>query len=60
MEGGKGTAGGPTVVTVNGMTAPGGRTLCEHDLKVDLPRTDTTQDFDVPKKAPSRKPQKEI
>src|SRR5438034_1345515 len=27
--GGKGMAGGPTVIRVNGMTGPGGKTLCE-------------------------------
>src|SRR5688500_10675673 len=32
LPGGKGTAGGPTILRVNGMTAPGGRTLCEHEI----------------------------
>ena len=47
---GKGIAGGPTVVRVLGLTAPGGKVLCEHELQVDLPRADSTQTFDVPAK----------
>lgn len=47
---GKGIAGGPTVVRVLGLTAPGGKVLCEHELHVDLPRADSTQTFDVPAK----------
>lgn len=57
--GGKGAAGGPTVIRVNGMSGPGGKTLCEQELKADLPRQDTTHDINVPKKAPP-KPAKEI
>ena len=47
---GKGIAGGPTIVRVLGLTAPGGKVLCEHELQVDLPRADSTQTFDVPAK----------
>lgn len=47
---GQGIAGGPTVVRVNGMTGPGGKTLCEYEIALDLPRTDSTKDIDVPKK----------
>lgn len=57
----KGIAGGPTVLLVNGMTGPGGKTLCEYKFQADLPRTDSTLDVDVPKKAATRpKPGKEI
>jgi hypothetical protein len=52
--GGQGVAGGPTILRVNGMTGPGGKTLCEHELPVDLPRQDTTRNIDVPKKAAAR------
>jgi len=48
--GGKGVAGGPTVVRVNGMDRPGGKTLCEYELKVDLPREEATHNIEVPKK----------
>jgi len=47
--GGKGIAGGPTVVRVNGMTGPGGKTLCEYETVIDLPRGDGTKDLNVPK-----------
>jgi hypothetical protein len=51
LVGGKGMAGGPMIIRVNGMSGPGGKTLCEYELKVDLPREDTAHDIDVPKKA---------
>ena len=47
--GGKGVAGGPTVVRVNGMSGPGGKTLCEYEVPVDLPRESGTRDLGVPK-----------
>jgi hypothetical protein len=53
-SGGKGIAGGPTVILVNGMTGPGGKTICEYELQVDLPRADSTRDIDVPKKAAAK------
>ena len=59
FAGGKGMAGGPTVLRVNGMSGPGGKTLCEYEFTVDLPRADTTYDINVPKKAPA-KPSKDI
>ena len=53
--GGKGMAGGRTVIRVNGMSGPRGKTLCEYELKADLPRADTTgYDIDVPKNAAAR------
>jgi hypothetical protein len=51
---GKGMAGGPTVIRVNGMTGPGGKTLCEYELKVDLPREDTSHNIEVPKSAAAK------
>jgi hypothetical protein len=47
--GGMGIAGGPTIIRVNGMTGPGGKTLCEYEMPVDLPRADGTHDVAVPK-----------
>ena len=47
--GGKGIAGGPTIIRVNGMSGPGGKTLCEYEMSVDLPRADGTHDVAVPK-----------
>lgn len=53
-SGGKGVAGGPTVIRVNGMSGPGGKTLCEYELKVDLPTANTTHDINVPKKGAAK------
>ncbi|HVL13077.1 MAG TPA: hypothetical protein VM529_10960 [Gemmata sp.] len=50
-SGGKGFAGGPTVVRVTGLTGEGGKLLCEYEYKVDLPRDDGTHNIDVPKSA---------
>lgn len=49
MPGGMGIAGGPTIIQVNGMTGPGGKTLCEYPMPVDLPCADGTHDIAVPK-----------
>lgn len=49
--GGKGYGGGPAVIRVTGLTAQGGKLLCEHEFTVDLPRGDATHDLDVPAKA---------
>jgi hypothetical protein len=57
--GGKGIAGGPTVIRITGLSGPGGKLLCEYELKADLPRADTTHDIEVPKTPPTR-PAKEI
>ena len=51
---GKGFAGGPTVVRVNGMTGPGGKTLCEYEYEVELPRENGTLNIEVPKTAGPR------
>src|SRR5512139_3300055 len=50
-SGGKGFAGGPTVVRVTGLTGEGGKVLCEYEYKVDLPRADGTHEINVPKTA---------
>lgn len=52
--GGKGVAGGPTVIRVNGMSGPGGKTLCEFDLKADLPLRESKHDIEVPKQGPAK------
>jgi hypothetical protein len=46
---GKGVAGGATVIKVTGLSGPGGKLLCEYEMKVDLPRADGTQNIEVPK-----------
>lgn len=56
FDGGLGSGGGATVARVQGMTGPGGKTLCEFDLKIDLPQSDSTQDLKVPKEGKSKKP----
>jgi len=57
---GLGIAGGPTVIRVNGMSGPGGETLCEYELQVDLPKADGTHPIEVPKQQPPRRPAREI
>lgn len=47
--GGKGIAGGPTIIRVTGFTGEGGKLLCEYEWSVDLPRSDSTKDLEVPK-----------
>lgn len=53
---GKGFAGGPTIVRVTGLTAEGGKVICEYEYAVDLPTTDGTHDIAVPKSAAPKKP----
>ncbi|MEY4613088.1 MAG: hypothetical protein RL179_1061 [Planctomycetota bacterium] len=60
---GKGIAGGPTVIHVRGLSAQGGRLICEYEWSVDLPRADGKYDIKVPKEAAAKKvtkPQPEI
>jgi hypothetical protein len=52
---GKGFAGGHTVVRVIGLSGPGGKPLCDFEYRVELPRTDTTHDVQVPKSAAAKK-----
>jgi hypothetical protein len=47
-EGGKGVAGGPTVVRVTGLDKQGGKLLCEFEYKADLPRADSTHNTQDP------------
>src|SRR5262245_35197252 len=54
-SGGKGIAGGPTVIRVTGLSGPGGKLLCEYEYKVDLPRSDTTHAVEVPPGAAPKK-----
>src|SRR3954467_9274669 len=35
--GGKGIGGGPTIIQVTGLSGPGGKPLCDHEQKADLP-----------------------
>jgi hypothetical protein len=44
-----GVSGGPTVIRVMGFKDAGGKQLLvEHELQVDLPKSDTTHDIDIP------------
>lgn len=55
FDGGMGVGGGATVARVYGMSAPG-KILCEFDLKIDLPKSDSTQELKVPKESKPKKP----
>lgn len=48
---GKGIAGGPTVIRVTGLSAPGGKLLCDYEYKADLPTGESTLKIDVPASA---------
>ena len=52
---GKGAAGGPTVVKVNGFDKQGGKWLFEYEYKVDLPKADSTLTIEVPASAAVKK-----
>jgi hypothetical protein len=52
---GKGIAGGPTVVHVTVLTGAGGQVICEYEYKVDLPRSDTKHNVEVPATAAPKK-----
>ncbi len=60
IDGGKGIAGGPTIIRVTGFRQEGGKELiCEVEMQVELPAEGGTFNIDVPKqengvpKAPS-------
>jgi len=53
---GKGIAGGPTIVRVQGFSAEGGKFICDYEYKVDLPRTDSTLKIEAPATAVPKKP----
>jgi hypothetical protein len=62
-DGGKGIAGGPTVIKVTGLTGENGQLLCQYEFTMDLPREDSTQDLIVPgagKVQPAKIPRPEI
>jgi hypothetical protein len=48
---GKGIAGGHTVIRVTGLTAQGGKVICEVEMNFDFPKSDTTHKIEVPKSA---------
>jgi hypothetical protein len=47
LAGGKGIAGGPTVIRVTGLSGAGGKLLCDQEMTVDLPRADSTHDINL-------------
>jgi hypothetical protein len=51
---GKGYGGGPAVIRITGLSAEGGTLLCEYEFRIELPRGDSTNAFDVPAKAAAR------
>jgi hypothetical protein len=63
--GGKGIAGGPTIIRVTGFSKEGGKLLCEYEYKADLPAAGSTSFMiEVPAKgaggAPKGKANSEI
>jgi hypothetical protein len=55
-----GVAGGPMVVVVTALKDDRGTLLVEHEFKVDLPKADTTHDFEIPTAADKKKAVPEI
>ena len=53
--GGKGIAGGPTVIRVTGFESEGGKLWCEYEWSVDLPREGGTFKIEVPKQGAAGK-----
>ncbi|MCE9562261.1 MAG: hypothetical protein K8U57_09425 [Planctomycetes bacterium] len=49
--GGKGYGGGPAVIRVTGLAAPGGKLLCVEEFSVDLPQGDATHNIEVSAKS---------
>jgi len=43
-----GVSGGPMVARVTALEGPSGKLLSEQEFKVDLPKSDSTHDFDLP------------
>jgi len=50
-----GVAGGPTVVMVTALSDPSGKLICEYQFNLDLPKSDTTHNIDIPTSALPRK-----
>ena len=57
---GKGIAGGPTVIHVRGLSAQGGKLVCEYELSADLPKVDGKYDIAIPKEAAAKKVTKPV
>jgi len=43
-----GVAGGPTIVQVMALSDASGKLLCEYQFGVELPKSNSTQDIDIP------------
>ncbi len=52
--GGKGYGGGPAVLRITGFDKQGGKLLCEQEFQVELPKSDSTHDIDVPAKGKAK------
>jgi hypothetical protein len=50
-----GVAGGPTVLLVTALADTKGKLICEHQFSLDLPKSDTTHNIDVPASALPKK-----
>jgi hypothetical protein len=50
-----GVAGGPTVVLVTALADNKGKLICEYQFSLDLPKSDTTHNIDVPASALPKK-----
>jgi hypothetical protein len=50
-----GVAGGPTVVLVTALADSKGKLICEYQFNLDLPKSDSTQNIDVPASALPKK-----
>jgi hypothetical protein len=50
-----GVAGGATVVTVTALADNKGKLICEHQFNLDLPKSDSTHNIDVPASALPKK-----
>lgn len=46
-----GVSGGPTVVRVTALSDASGKLLTEHEFTIDLPKSDSEQNIDIPAKA---------
>jgi hypothetical protein len=50
----KGYAGGHTIIRVTGFAGPGGKLICDYELKADLPQQDATHNINVPKEGAAK------
>ena len=51
-----GVSGGPMVARVTALSDPSGKLLSEQEFKVDLPKADSTHNFDLPAAGTKTKP----